>query len=80
MNEKLRGLYVPLETINQMLQEENARLREALEYCLPQVERMFSDIPEGLCPTFYHTLSYDGDLQESEKLKRFRQALKGSEE
>jgi hypothetical protein len=41
---------------------------------------MFSDIPEGLCPTFYHTLSYDGDLQESEKLKRFRQALKGSEE
>jgi len=60
--------------INTKLQEKNARLREALEYCLPQVERMFS------CPTFYHTLSYDGDLQESEKLKRFRQALKGSEE
>jgi hypothetical protein len=31
MSEKLRGLYVPLETINQMLKEENARLREALE-------------------------------------------------
>lgn len=29
----------------------------------------FRDIPEGLSPEFYHTLSYEGDVAEGEKLE-----------
>lgn len=60
--------------------EEIKRYREALEYALPLAEHLMQpDKPlhEGLDPTFYFTLSYEGDLKEINKLKRAREALKG---
>ena len=35
---------------------------------LRNLARSFTDIPKGLDPTFYHTLSYDGDMAEGERL------------
>jgi hypothetical protein len=37
-----------------------------IKNCLPS-----TDVPKGLCPTFYHTLSYDGDL----KLAKMSEAI-----
>lgn len=51
------------------LQEQNKILIEALEFLLPIGEQMFpKDIPSGLSPMFYHTLSYDGDMKVRERL------------
>ena len=57
---------------------ENARLREALRFTLNAAENLYKpDAPlsRGLDPTFYHTLSYEGDLKLIEKTKRARAAL-----
>lgn len=62
------------------LRRENARLREALEFCLSAAESMYDKpVTEGLDPTFYHSLSYEGDLELKEKTKQARSALEGKE-
>lgn len=57
------------------LQEENEQLKQqlaeavkAIEYLYPNIDKMFKDIPEGLSPMFYHTLSYDGDMKVRQRL------------
>lgn len=46
----------------------DADLQLALGY-LRNLARAFNDIPKGFDPTFYHTLSYDGDVAEGERLR-----------
>lgn len=45
----------------------DADVRLAVGY-LRNLARGFTDIPPGLDPTFYHTLSYEGDVAEGERL------------
>jgi hypothetical protein len=33
------------------------------------------DVPEGLDPTFYHTLSYDGDMKLQKAVDKLREKL-----
>jgi hypothetical protein len=64
------------------LKAENARLREALEFTLKAAEYVFQPdkpVHKGLDPTFYHTLTYEGDMELIEKTKKAREALKGGE-
>lgn len=35
---------------------------------LKNMLRSFTNIPQGMDPRFYHTLSYDGDVAEGERL------------
>ena len=58
------------------LEGEIINLKSALNHCLPHVERLFQDIPDGLDPSFYHTLSYEGDMMEKEKIDSFKRLLK----
>jgi hypothetical protein len=61
------------------LQAENAKLRECLEFTTYAAEYLFKpdeNLAEGLFPTSYFTLSYEGDLELIEKTKRARQVLK----
>jgi hypothetical protein len=51
-----------------MVQVDDEDLRLALGY-LRNLASNFTDIPKGLNPTFYHTLSYDGDVAEGERLR-----------
>jgi len=60
------------------LYEENARLKEALEFTIEAAEYLYrpnKPLQAGLSPTFYHTLSYEGDLVLIEKTKKARAAL-----
>ena len=50
------------------LKKQLAEAVEAIEYLYPNIDAMFKDIPEGLSPMFYHTLSYDGDMKVRERL------------
>jgi regulator of replication initiation timing len=64
---------------NVELQAENKKLREALEFTIKAAEHLFQpdkELPKGLFPTAYHTLSYEGDLDLIEKCKQAREALK----
>jgi predicted acyl esterase len=64
------------------LQAENARLMEALEFTLKAAEYVYQPdkpVHKGLDPTFYHTLTYEGDMELIEKTKKAREALKGGE-
>jgi ABC-type uncharacterized transport system substrate-binding protein len=65
---------------NNVLRAENARLRYALEFTLQAAEQLYK--PEkplwnNLDPTFYHTLTWEGDLELIEKTKKAREALRG---
>ena len=54
-------------------------LEDYYEFLLHTAEYTFNpdkDLPRGLDPTFYHTLTFDGDLALREKVKRARDALK----
>ena len=65
------------------LQAENARLRECLKFTTSAAEYLFKPdekLAEGLFPTSYFTLSYEGDLEIIEKTKRARQVLNELEE
>ena len=45
--------------------------KDLLRKCLPYIEyvaRGFRNVPDGLDPTFYHTLSAEGDRAEGRKL------------
>lgn len=71
-----------LEIENDYLKTENARLREALEFTLHAAEYIYQpDKPlhKNLDPTFYHTLTWEGDFELIEKTKKAREALKGGE-
>lgn len=60
------------------LEAENARLREALEFTLQAAERLYKPekpLWKNLDPTFYHTLTWEGDLELIEKTKKAREAL-----
>ena len=62
------------------LENENARLREALEFTISAAEYLYkteSPVPRGLAPMFYHSLSYEGDVELVEKTKKARAALEG---
>lgn len=64
---------------NSKLQAENAKLRECLKFTTSAAEYLFKPdekLAEGLFPTSYFTLSYEGDLEIIEKTKRARQVLK----
>jgi hypothetical protein len=64
------------------LEAENARLREALEFTLHAAEQLYRPerpLYKNLDPTFYHTLTWEGDLELIEKTKKAREALKGEE-
>lgn len=37
------------------------------------------DAPKGLDPTFYHTLSYDGDVKLQQGIERIKAKLSGKE-
>ena len=56
----------------------NARLREALDFTVSAAEYLYkaeSPVPRGLAPMFYHSLSYEGDVELVEKTKKARAAL-----
>lgn len=57
-----------LEKENEQLKQQLKEVVKAIEYLYPNVDKMFKDIPEGLSPMFYHTLSYDGDMKVRERL------------
>ena len=38
------------------------------------------NLPKDLDPTFYHTLSYTGDLQIAERVQTIREKLKNSQD
>ena len=62
----------------QRLRDENATLREALSFTLKAAEQLYQpdlSLTPGLDPTFYHTLSYDGDLELIVNTKKARAAL-----
>ena len=50
------------------LKKQLAEAVKTIEYLYPNIDKMFKDIPEGLSPMFYHTLSYDGDMKVRERL------------
>lgn len=54
---------------------ECSRLREALELALSFAPTAIA--PKGSDPTFYHTLSYEGDCALLERLNKARAALAG---
>jgi len=61
------------------LQSENAKLRECLEFTTHAAEYLYKPdvkLNKGMTPTFYFTLTYEGDLELMEKTKRARQVLK----
>lgn len=58
------------------LEQENTTLKEGLKLCLPLAEQMFpKEIPEGLGPMFYHTLSYTSDLEISNQIQELKKLL-----
>ena len=64
------------------LEAENARYREALEFTLKAAEYLYQPdkpVHKGLDPTFYQTLTWEGDMELIEKTKKAREALKGME-
>jgi hypothetical protein len=65
---------------NVELKEQNTRLREALEFTISAADYLYkteSPVPRGLAPMFYHSLSYEGDVELVEKTKKARAALEG---
>jgi hypothetical protein len=76
-NDRCKVIEMQLED-NKKLEEENKKLRDALEFTLKAAEQMFrpdKELLQGLCPTMYHTLSYSGDLKLIEKTKAARKLL-----
>lgn len=64
------------------LKVQNDKYRDALEFTLKAAEYLYhpdKPIHKGLDPTFYHTLTYEGDMELVEKTKKAREALKGGE-
>jgi hypothetical protein len=60
------------------LQADNAKLKKALRFTILAAEQQYQPnrpLEKGLCPTFYFTLSYEGDLELIEETKRARQVL-----
>ena len=60
----------------EMVSVDDGDLQLALGY-LRNLARGFEEIPQGLDPTFYHTLSYDGDVAEGERLFGVIRRLEG---
>ena len=61
------------------LEKRVKKLREALEFTVKAAEYLYKpDTPlhKDLCPMFYHTLTYEGDLVLIDKTVKARQALK----
>lgn len=78
LSERTTELQKEIET----LRAENARYREALEFTLKAAEYLYQPdkpVHKGLCPTFYYTFTYEGDMELVEKTKKAREALKGGE-
>lgn len=64
-----------------LLEDENARLREALSFTLNAAEILYKPdepLTKNLSPLFYHTLTYEGDLELIEKTKIAREILRPS--
>lgn len=51
----------------EMISVDDADLQLALGY-LRNLSRSFEKIPPGMDPAFYHTLSYEGDVAEGERI------------
>jgi hypothetical protein len=66
------------ESRNRSLQRENQKLREALKFTILAAEHLYQPhrpLQKDLCPTFYFTLSYEGDLELIQKTKEARKLL-----
>lgn len=64
-----------------ILKKENERLQEALDFTIHAAEYLFKpDKPliKGLDPTFYFTLTYEGDFDLIEKTRKCRAVLEKS--
>ena len=64
---------------NVKLEAENAKLIESLKFTTSAAEYLFKpdvNLEKGMNPTFYFTLSYEGDLELIEETKRARKVLK----
>ena len=48
------------------IERNDARL---LRGYLQNIVPTFTNVPKGMDPTFYHTLSYDGDVAEGDRLR-----------
>ena len=78
LNEHDENVRLHFENVD--LKEQNTRLREALEFTISAAEYLYnteSPVPRGLAPMFYHSLSYEGDVELVEKTKKARAALEG---
>lgn len=65
------------------LREENKKLKEALEFTTWAAEYLFKPnrpLPNDLVPTFYHTLTYEGDLELINKTKQAKKILEEANE
>ena len=61
------------------IKAENEKLKKSLNFTLKAAEYLFKPdekLADGLFPTSYFTLSYEGDLELVEKTKLARQVLK----
>ena len=71
--------WIKMRDIAEEMQAENAKLRECLKFTVYAAEYLFKPdekLADGLFPTSYFTLSYEGDLDLIEKTKYARQVLK----
>jgi len=75
--------WIKMRDIAEEMQAENAKLRECLKFTVYAAEYLFKPdekLADGLFPTSYFTLSYEGDLDLIEKTKYARQVLKELED
>ena len=59
----------------QELVEALVRIDELEAYCKFLLGFAPKDVPDNLDPTFYHTLTYEGDCQLQERVDKIRAAL-----
>lgn len=70
--------YKILTGTNFELENRIIELENALTFCLHAAEYVYGPnkpLEKGLCPSFYHTLTYEGDLELIEKTKEARKVL-----
>lgn len=61
----------------ELLREDLRKVQAAFSFCLQAAEYVYAPdklLTAGLCPTFYHTLTYEGDLTLIMQTKQAREA------
>jgi len=54
-------------------------LLEACKYLISFIPTWAENVPEGLDPTFYGTLSYEGDLKVNRQVNKIKTLIKNKE-